>query len=68
VTATAQGTRSQARNRALAVERLQARIAPALVTQRRRQPSKPTKASRERRLESKRRQAQRKRERKPPED
>lgn len=68
VTATAQDTRSQARNRALAVERLQARIAAALVTQRRRQPSKPTKASRERRLESKRRQAQRKRERRRPEE
>ena len=67
VTATAQDTRSQARNRELAVERLNARIAAALAPMRRRQATKPTKASRERRLESKRRQAQRKRERRPPE-
>jgi ribosome-associated protein len=68
VTATAQDTRSQARNRELAMDRLQARVNAALVTQRRRKPSKPTKASRERRLESKRRQAQRKRDRRAPED
>jgi ribosome-associated protein len=68
VTATAQDTRSQARNRELAVERLRARVAAALEVQRRRRPSKPSKAARERRLDSKRRQAQRKRERRRPED
>jgi ribosome-associated protein len=66
VRAVAQDARSQARNRALALERLGARIALALEVQRPRRATKPTKASRTRRLEAKRRDAQRKRERRRP--
>jgi ribosome-associated protein len=66
VRAVAQDARSQARNRALALERLAARIALALEVQRPRRATKPTKASRTRRLEAKRRGAQRKRERRRP--
>jgi ribosome-associated protein len=55
--------RSQARNRALALDRLGARLAGALHVDPPRRPTKPTKGAVERRLESKRRQATRKRER-----
>src|ERR671929_415957 len=58
VRATAQDTRSQARNRELALERLRARLASALVVQRPRRATKPTKAARQRRLESKRRRGE----------
>jgi ribosome-associated protein len=61
VVAVAQDARSQARNRELALERLQGRLAAALAVQRRRRATKPTRASRERRLESKRKRAQLKR-------
>ena len=61
VRATAQDERSQARNRALAVERLVAKLAEALRVERRRVPTSPTTASRERRLEAKRRRARVKR-------
>jgi ribosome-associated protein len=68
VVAVAQDARSQARNRALALERLAARIARALEVPRRRAATRPTAASRERRLAEKRRNAQRKqRRRQPPE-
>ena len=65
VVAVAQDARSQARNRELALERLQQRLSGALATPRRRRPTAPTEASVERRLEGKRRQAARKRTRKP---
>ena len=68
VRATAQDERSQARNRALAVERLVAKLAEALRVERRRVPTSPTKASRERRLEAKRRRANVKRRRAAPDD
>jgi ribosome-associated protein len=68
VTATAQDTRSQTRNREIALERLAARLAHALEVHRPRTPTKPTKASRKRRLESKRRRADVKRARRPPDD
>jgi len=55
VTATAQDTRSQLRNRELALERLAARLAHALEVRRARAKTRPTKASKERRLDSKRR-------------
>jgi ribosome-associated protein len=61
VVAVAQDARSQARNRELALERLQGRLGAALAVARRRRPTRPTSASRERRLESKRRRAQLKR-------
>jgi ribosome-associated protein len=66
VRATAQDTRSQARNRELALERLRSRLASALATQRKRRPTRPTAASRKRRLESKRRRSELKRQRRPP--
>jgi ribosome-associated protein len=60
VVAIAQDARSQARNRELALERLQRRLASALAVPRTRRPTKPTEGSRKRRLEAKRRQASRK--------
>lgn len=53
VTAIAQDTRSQLRNRELALERLRERIASALVTQRPRRDTKPSRGARERRLAQK---------------
>jgi ribosome-associated protein len=67
VTAVAQDTRSQARNRELALERLQARLASALTVRRRRKPTRPSQAARERRLEAKRHASERKRARRRPE-
>ncbi|HKY15721.1 MAG TPA: alternative ribosome rescue aminoacyl-tRNA hydrolase ArfB [Microthrixaceae bacterium] len=49
--------RSQARNRALALERLAARLASALHVETPRRPTKPTRGSKERRLDSKRRRS-----------
>lgn len=66
VRAVAQDARSQARNRELALHRLEARLAQALAVRRSRRATKPTAASRTRRLDSKRRQAQRKRDRRRP--
>ncbi len=66
VRAVAQDARSQTRNRALALERLAARLARALEVPRVRRATKPTKASRTRRLDAKRRGAQRKRDRRRP--
>jgi ribosome-associated protein len=60
VTAVAQDARSQSRNRELALERLQKRLATALHVPRSRRATRPTKASRERRLDSKRQASQRK--------
>jgi ribosome-associated protein len=55
VTAAAQDTRSQLRNRELALDRLAARLAHALEVPRPRTATRPTAASRRRRLEGKRR-------------
>jgi ribosome-associated protein len=68
VRAVAQDTRSQARNRELAVERLRARLARSLAVQRPRRATRPTAAARRRRLDQKRRRAELKRSRKPPAD
>lgn len=59
-------TRSQARNRELALERLRDRLAEALREPRRRRPTRPSRAAKERRLEQKRRRSERKRQRRPP--
>jgi len=67
VTAVAQDTRSQARNRELALERLRSRLASALTVPRPRRATRATKASRRRRLESKRRRGELKRTRRRPE-
>jgi ribosome-associated protein len=66
VTASAQDTRSQARNRALALERLSERLAKALEVSRPRTPTRPTLGSRRRRIESKRRRGETKRGRRRP--
>ena len=64
--AVAQDSRSQARNRELALERLAARLAAGLAVGRRRRPTRPSGAARRARLEAKRRPAQRTRARRPP--
>ena len=66
VRAISQDARSQARNRAVALERLAARLERALAVPRARRPTKPTRAARQRRLEVKRRAAARKRDRRRP--
>jgi ribosome-associated protein len=68
VRAVAQDTRSQTRNRELALERLRARLESALVVPRRRRATKPTGSSRRKRLESKRRRSELKRARRRPVD
>jgi ribosome-associated protein len=66
VTAVAQDARSQARNRALALERLEVKLESALRRPKRRRATRPGRAAKERRLQSKRRTSQRKRLRKRP--
>jgi len=66
VVAVAQDARSQARNRELALERLQRRLTAALAVQRPRRATRPTESSKRRRAADKQRQAQRKRERRAP--
>jgi ribosome-associated protein len=66
VTASAQDTRSQLRNRELALARLAERLDHALHVRRPRRPTKPTKASKQRRVESKRRRSQTKQARRRP--
>jgi ribosome-associated protein len=67
VRAVAQDTRSQSRNRVLALERLRSRLASALAVQRPRRPTRPSAAARRRRIESKRRRGELKRQRRRPE-
>ena len=66
LTAVAQDSRSQARNRELALERLQRRLADALAVPRKRRPTKPSPAAEARRREAKRRVSERKRARRAP--
>ena len=66
VRAVAQETRSQIRNRELALQRLEERLGRALAVRKARRPTKPGKGAVERRLQSKRKQAERKRDRRPP--
>jgi ribosome-associated protein len=61
VRAVAQDTRSQRRNRDLALERLASRLARALAVQRQRKATRPTRASKERRLQQKRSRGETKR-------
>jgi ribosome-associated protein len=63
VTASAQDTRSQMRNRELALARLADRLAHALEVRRPRTATRPTKASRRRRLDAKKRRGETKRSR-----
>jgi ribosome-associated protein len=66
VTAVAQDTRSQLRNRELALERLRERIVGALAVQRPRRATKPSRGKREQRLAAKRRRSDVKRARRRP--
>ena len=66
VTASAQDTRSQLRNRELALERLAERLAAALEVARTRHTTRPTTASRRKRLEGKKRRGETKRARRRP--
>jgi ribosome-associated protein len=66
IVAVAQDSRSQSRNRELALERLRARLASALHVQRKRKPTRPSRAAKERRLDAKRRASERKHARRPP--
>lgn len=66
VTAIAQDARSQLRNRELALERLQGRLAAALAVPRRRKPTRPTRSSRRRHAQAKQHNAQRKQARRRP--
>jgi len=66
VTAAAQDTRSQHRNRELALERLASRLAHALEVRRPRTRTRPTRASQKRRVEGKKRRGETKRARRRP--
>jgi ribosome-associated protein len=66
VTASAQDTRSQHRNRELALERLAGRLAHALEVRRPRTKTRPTRASQRRRVDSKMRRGETKRSRRRP--
>jgi ribosome-associated protein len=66
VTAVSEDSRSQGRNRDLALERLRSKLAAGLRVERPRRPTRPGVAARERRLEDKRRRAARKRDRRRP--
>lgn len=61
-------SRSQSRNRAVALDRLRSRLAAALRPRRGRRPTTPSRASVQRRLEAKRRRGEIKRQRRPPDD
>ena len=66
VTAAAQDTRSQHRNRELALERLARRLGAALEVRRPRAKTRPTRASQQRRIEAKKRRGDVKRARRRP--
>lgn len=66
VTAIAQDTRSQLRNRELAVERLSERLTTALAPRKRRRPTRPGRAAGRRRLQAKRVRSERKQLRRKP--
>jgi ribosome-associated protein len=61
VRAVSQDTRSQRRNRELALERLAGRIASALTVQRPRKQTRPSRAAKERRIKQKQRRSETKR-------
>ena len=63
VRAVSQDARSQARNRALALERLEGKLTDALRVPRLRRPTRPTWTSKQKRLDSKRRRSETKRSR-----
>jgi ribosome-associated protein len=64
--ASASESRSQARNRELALQRLATKLDAGLRVQATRSPTRPTKSSQVRRVDAKRRRAQTKQQRRPP--
>jgi len=66
ITAIAQDARGQARNRELALKRLQAKLRDGLRAPRRRRPTKPGRGAREKRLQDKRHRSARKQNRRRP--
>jgi ribosome-associated protein len=66
VRASSSESRSQARNRELALERLAGKISAGLRVQPTRAPTRPTKGSQVRRVDAKRRRSQTKKRRRPP--
>jgi ribosome-associated protein len=60
--------RSQTRNRTIALERLQERLAAALVVPKLRRPTKPSRGAKRRRLEHKRQHSEKKKLRRRPDD
>jgi ribosome-associated protein len=66
VTAVSQDARSQTRNRDLALERLESKLAGALAVPRRRRATRPSRAAKQKRLESKRHQSRKKQDRRRP--
>ena len=66
LTAVAQDSRSQSRNRELALERLRGRLSAALAVPRSRRATKPSRGAREERLRAKRRRSDTKRTRRRP--
>lgn len=64
--AAASDTRSQSRNRELALERLRSRLADALAVERPRRPTVPGARARAARVDAKRRRGETKRQRRPP--
>lgn len=66
VTAVASDSRSQARNRELALARLRAKLAAGLKVDAPRRPTRPSRSAKESRLQDKRHRAARKRGRRPP--
>jgi ribosome-associated protein len=66
VRATAADSRSQARNRELALERLRGRLARGLAVDRPRRPTRPSRAARAKRVDTKRRRSQQKQQRRRP--
>jgi len=68
VVVAAADSRSQTRNRELALERLRDRLAAALRVVAPRRPTRPSRAARQRRLDQKKQRGETKRRRRPPED
>ena len=66
VRATAADSRSQARNRELALERLKTRLTRGLAVERARRPTRASRAAQARRLDAKRRRGQQKQQRRRP--
>jgi len=66
VRAVASDSRSQARNRTVALERLGAKLAAGLAVEAPRHPTRPSRSARQSRMDDKRRQGERKRTRRPP--